>query len=497
MSENNNSQLRRAYENIMSVGYLTSNIEDEDIEDEDIEGEDVDDVYIDDEDIEDEDTEYEYTKDEPNRACTQEFQQINTPEGSRTRTLTTGLTDTPEDSEALTTSVGPDNASVSNIQSNTDTNATDDVHVPLGKDTKFSNMIEELTTKKKIIRRIRLPIHPSACIVCRLCLVCSHLSFYTCDDTPRKGSRLLRFMTDSRVIVSDFACCHLREFTIKWIERNARRVYQLLHYANAVPAGYISICSAHSSKYFSDCKSKFREMKNSKRLESSSIQYQMYEEEKRKIIFPSGIFKYVLDRLSGWNQSKVDMHKKKNKSKFHLVCLDTCKLITVDEERMIGRSAEVTNGTNRRPAEGTNRKRGASNELEKSNKRGKKNENSSSSTEEDSNLITVSIWNAPSLNMYTFNASNDSRSVLFHLTEFLAADALVFSSIIAHKRKTFRELFETNQDRITSVDLSQVRFRFVKGYEADINIDLPLNNFPNQLCNGNHLDLYIGSCVRR
>ncbi|GAA5795557.1 hypothetical protein HPULCUR_000917 [Helicostylum pulchrum] len=481
MSENNNSRLPLADSNIhvMSLGYITLNNEEvEDIEDTnmgDIDMVDVNmvDVNMGDEDgdIDDEDSDYEDTVDEdagdkPIRTRTQESQQMNTPEGNITLTRTAGSSNTPEDSERPTTSVGADNA-----------NASISIPVTSEKDDKYKKMIEELTTKMKIIHRIRLPVHPSACIVCRLCLVCSHkYGQAAChcaslgEGTPKKGCRLLPFMTDSRVVVGDFACKDLRKFTIDWVEKNAHKIYQSLHYANAVPAGYISVCSANSSKYFSDCKGRFGNAKNAKRLGPDSAEYQKYEEERKNVVFPPGIFEYVMDRRAGWNQSRVDMHKRLNKSKFYLLCLDSCDSVPIDEAKIMGKHSQVTNV-----------KRKAADEPEKSNKRAKKTKDSSL-TEDDPDSMTVSIWNAPSLETYSANDSYNLFSALLYLPDFKAADVLVFESI----------------NFITSVDKSQVRFHFVKNYESDIQMQsLLFNESSDEMFNGNHLDLYIGTGLQR
>lgn len=294
-------------------------------------------------------------------------------------------------------------------------------------------------------------------------------------------------MTDSRVIVGDFACRHLRKFTIDWVEKNAHKVYQPLHYANAVPSGYISVCSAHSSKYFSDCKNKFKNAKNANRLAPDSVRYQMYEEEKKRIEFPAGIFKYISDRRAGWNQSKVDIHKKQNKSKFYLLCLDTCESVAIDEGKTTGGDSQVTT-----------RKRKAADVREKSNKKGNKREDNSSSTEDDPDLVTVSIWNAPSLETHSLNDSYNLSFALLHLPGPKAADALVLENITIHKRESFGELLRAIEREIRPVDTSQVRFRFVKNYESVIEMQsLLFNRYSGEWFNGNHLDLYIGSSLQR
>lgn len=207
MSKNNNSQLPRAGSNIdvMRVGYITLNNKDRDIvggdiEDEHMEDEHMEDIHMEDQDIEDEDTDYEDTddeniEDESSRARTQESQQINTSEGSNTHTPTTeasnasggrrscrlmaGLSNTTGSSMTSTPTAGSSNSVIYTTSIGADNaNATNSKHFTSEKDDDYYKMINELTAKRKIIRRIRLPVHPSACIVCRLCLICSHVSLY-------------------------------------------------------------------------------------------------------------------------------------------------------------------------------------------------------------------------------------------------------------------------------------------------------------------------------
>lgn len=193
MSKNNNFQLPRAVSNIdvMSVGYITLNNADQDVVGGDMEDEYMDDIQMEDQDIEDEGTDDEYIEDEdtdyedddenmedePSRARTQEPPQMNTPEGNNTHTSTTEASSTSEGRRSCRLMAGLSSTpTAGSSNSENSTNAPNSIYFKSEKDDAYYKMIKELTTKKKIIRRIRLPVHPSACIVCRLCLICSHVS---------------------------------------------------------------------------------------------------------------------------------------------------------------------------------------------------------------------------------------------------------------------------------------------------------------------------------
>ncbi|KAI8997772.1 hypothetical protein BDB01DRAFT_772384 [Pilobolus umbonatus] len=331
---------------------------------------------------------------------------------------------------------------------------------------------------------LRLPLRRNACVVCRVCFLCSRVygtKHCWCpeDERPRRGKSLPAGYTDSRSISFNLQKESLRNFTIDWIIRNADKAYGPLYYLPSVPSASVDVCRHHFTTFLNARSKLFPNEPTPKLLIAGTEVCRIWDMQRAIVKIPQKDLEYRDKHPFGQRLKRV--FPKETKMDYVMLPLDTLIPFRVDRRKPNLVTASTNNLNHRR----------------KGRKIGSEEDNQALLGQSH---ITVSVWNAPSKNLLSCYKDAYQLSRIDHklkpIAQF-APDSLILSNIEIHMNERLNGLYIALGNRYPECDLSSCSpsgFTFHNNINLLIEDDIDIRELVvKHQISSSHIDLYCWS----